>query len=136
MAMQGLAIIPLFAGWDIDREKGRIFSYDVTGGRSEEHGYAATGSGSLFARGALKKLFRDDLSESDAVTVVVQALYDAADEDSATGGPDVARRIYPIVTVIGEDGFRRLTEAEVSETARTVLDRRLEEPDGPRAALL
>ncbi|MEU9115033.1 proteasome subunit beta [Streptomyces sp. NPDC048483] len=136
MAMQGLAIVPLFAGWDVDRQKGRIFSYDVTGGRSEEHGFASTGSGSVFARGALKKLYRDDLTENQAATAVVQALYDAADDDSATGGPDLARRIYPIVTVITEDGFRKLTEAEVSEIARAIHERRLEQPDGPRAALL
>ncbi|MEU7242545.1 proteasome subunit beta [Streptomyces sparsogenes] len=136
MAMQGLAVVPIFAGWDVDREKGRIFSYDVTGGRSEEHGFAATGSGSLFARGALKKLYREDLTESETTTAVVQSLYDAADEDSATGGPDLGRRIYPIVTVINEDGFKRLTEAEVSEIARTIHERRLEQPDGPRAPLL
>ncbi|MEU6527456.1 proteasome subunit beta [Streptomyces sp. NPDC046924] len=136
MAMQGLAVVPLFAGYDTDREKGRIFSYDVTGGRSEEQGYAATGSGSVFARSAMKKLFRDDLSETEATTLVVQALYDAADDDSATGGPDVARRIYPIVTVITEDGYRRLSEDEASGIARSVLERRLEQPDGPRASLL
>lgn len=136
MAMQGLAVVPLFAGYDVDREKGRIFSYDVTGGRSEERGYAATGSGSLFARGSMKKLFHEDLTEQQATTLVVQALYDAADDDSATGGPDVARRIYPIVTVITDDGFRRLTEAETSEIARSILERRMEQPDGPRAALL
>ncbi|MCP9208791.1 proteasome subunit beta [Streptomyces cucumeris] len=136
MAMQGLAVVPLFAGWDVDREKGRIFSYDVTGGRSEEHGFAATGSGSMFARGSLKKLYRDDLTEDQAVTAVVQALYDAADDDSATGGPDLARRIFPIVTVITDDGYKRYSEAEVSEVARAILERRLEEPDGPRAALL
>ncbi|ATW47683.1 proteasome subunit beta [Streptomyces xantholiticus] len=136
MAMQGLAVVPLFAGYDIDREKGRIFSYDVTGGRSEERGYAATGSGSIFARGAMKKLYREDLTEQQATTLVIQALYDAADDDSATGGPDVARRIYPIVTVITDEGFRRLTEAETSETARSILEGRLSQPDGPRAALL
>jgi proteasome beta subunit len=136
MAMQGLAVVPLFAGYDVDRERGRIFSYDVTGGRSEEQGYAATGSGSIFARGSMKKLFREDLTEQQATTLVVQALYDAADDDSATGGPDVARRIYPIVTVITENGFRRLTEVESSEIARSILERRLEQPDGPRAALL
>ncbi|MFI0730148.1 proteasome subunit beta [Streptomyces sp. NPDC021225] len=136
MAMQGLAVVPVFAGWDVDRQKGRIFSYDVTGGRSEEFGFAATGSGSLFARGALKKLYREDLTESQTATAVVQALYDAADEDSATGGPDLARRIYPIITVITEDGFKRLAEAEVSEIARAIHERRLEEPDGPRASLL
>jgi proteasome beta subunit len=137
MAMQGLAVVPLFAGYDLDRRKGRIFSYDVTGGRSDEQaGFAATGSGSLFARGSMKKLYREDLTEEQATTLVVQALYDAADDDSATGGPDMARRIFPIVTVITEDGFRRLTDQESSQIARSVLDRRLEEPDGPRAALL
>ncbi|MFF2962849.1 proteasome subunit beta [Streptomyces sp. NPDC087228] len=136
MAMQGLAVVPLFAGFDVDREKGRIFSYDVTGGRSEEVGYAATGSGSIFARGSMKKLYREDLTEQEALTLVVQALYDAADDDSATGGPDVARRIYPIVTVITDEGFRKLAEAESSEIARSILERRMEQPDGPRAALL
>jgi proteasome beta subunit len=136
MAMQGLAVVPLFAGYDTDRDKGRIFSYDVTGGRSEEHGYAATGSGSVFARGALKKLFKPDLTPEQAGTLVVQALYDAADDDSATGGPDMARRIFPIVTVITDEGFRRLPDTETSEIARAIHERRLEEPDGPRAALL
>ncbi|WLQ32880.1 proteasome subunit beta [Streptomyces castrisilvae] len=136
MAMQGLAVVPLFAGFDVDRGRGRIFSYDVTGGRSEEHGYASTGSGSIFARGSMKKLYREDLTEEQALTLVVQALYDAADDDSATGGPDVARRIYPIVTVITDEGFRRLTEADSAEIARAILERRLEQPDGPRAALL
>ncbi|GAA2308007.1 proteasome subunit beta [Streptomyces violaceusniger] len=136
MAMQGLAVVPLFAGWDVDREKGRIFSYDVTGGRSEERGFAATGSGSMFARGALKKLYREDATEEQAATTVLQALYDAADDDSATGGPDLARRIYPIITSLTEDGFKRFSEDEVSELARAIHERRLEEPDGPRAALL
>ncbi|MCX4727601.1 proteasome subunit beta [Streptomyces sp. NPDC090052] len=136
MAMQGLAVVPLFAGYDVDREEGRIFSYDVTGGRSEERGYASTGSGSIFARGSMKKLYRDDLTEQQATTLVVQALYDAADDDSATGGPDVARRIYPIVTVITDEGCRRLTDEEGSELARSILARRLEQPDGPRAELL
>jgi proteasome beta subunit len=84
----------------------------------------------------MKKLYRDDLTEEEATTLVVQALYDAADDDSATGGPDMARRIFPIVTVITEDGFRRLTDEESSGIARSVLDRRLQQPDGPRAALL
>ncbi|MFF0553672.1 proteasome subunit beta [Streptomyces sp. NPDC004311] len=136
MAMQGLAVVPLFAGYDEGKEKGRIFSYDVTGGRSEEHGYAATGSGSIFARGSMKKLYRPDLTEDQATTLVVQALYDAADDDSATGGPDLYRKIFPIVTVITDEGFRRLTEDESQELARKVTDRRLQEPDGPRAALL
>ncbi|MFD7033906.1 proteasome subunit beta [Streptomyces sp. NPDC059917] len=136
MAMQGLAVVPLFAGWDEAKERGRIFTYDVTGGRSEEHGYAATGSGSIFAKGSMKKLYRDDLTEQQATTLVVQALYDAADDDSATGGPDLARRIFPIVTVMTDEGFRRLTDDESAELARTVTEHRLAQPDGPRAALL
>ncbi|MFF7159049.1 proteasome subunit beta [Streptomyces sp. NPDC008139] len=136
MALQGLAVVPLFAGYDTEREKGRIFSYDVTGGRSEDVGFAATGSGSVYARSSLKKLYRSDLTERQLATAVIQALYDAADDDSATGGPDITRRIFPIVAVITEDGFRRLSEAEVSEIARAVLDGRLEHPDGPRAEVL
>ncbi|MBB0244758.1 proteasome subunit beta [Streptomyces alkaliphilus] len=136
MAMQGLAVIPLFAGWDVERGRGRIFSYDVTGGRSEEHGFAAVGSGSIFARGALKKLHREDLTEERAATVAIQALYDAADDDSATGGPDLTRRIFPIISVITGDGHRRLPEAEVSELARAVLDGRLQLPNGPQAPVL
>ncbi len=136
MAMQGLAVVPLFAGFDLEREKGRIFSYDVTGGRSEELGFAAVGSGSIFARGSLKKLHREDLTERQAATVVVQALYDAADDDSATGGPDLVRKIYPIVTVITDEGFRRLTDDELAEIAQAVFDGRLELPDGPRAPVV
>jgi len=136
MALQGLAVVPLFAGYDTERQKGRIFSYDVTGGRSEEWGFASTGSGSVFARGALKKLYRSDLGEQDVITAVIQALYDAADDDSATGGPDLTRRIYPIVTVITEEGFRRLPESDVAEIARSVVDARLERPDGPQAQVL
>jgi proteasome beta subunit len=136
MAMQGLAVVPLFAGFDLEREKGRIFSYDVTGGRSEELGFAAVGSGSIFARGALKKLHREDLTEEQTATVAVQALYDAADDDSATGGPDLTRRIYPIVTVITDEGFRRLAEEEVAELARAVHEGRLRLPNGPQAPVL
>jgi proteasome beta subunit len=136
MAMQGLAVVPMFAGYDLDQGKGRIFTYDVTGGRSEETGFATTGSGSLFAKGSLKKLYRSDLTAEGAATVVIQALYDAADDDSATGGPDLTRRIFPIVSVITEEGFRRLADTEVGELAEAVLGHRLEQPDGPQAPLL
>ncbi|GAB2877424.1 proteasome subunit beta [Streptomyces mayteni] len=136
MAMQGLAVVPLFAGYDLERQKGRIFSYDVTGGRTEELGFATVGSGSIFARGSLKKLHRDDLTEEQTVTAVVQALYDAADDDSATSGPDLTRRIFPIVTVITEDGFRRLSETEISEIAGSVVEGRLQLPNGPQAPVL
>ncbi|MHB1739524.1 MAG: proteasome subunit beta, partial [Actinomycetes bacterium] len=97
MALQGLAVVPLFAGYDHETGRGRIFSYDVTGGRYEEHAFHAIGSGSLFARGALKKMYRTHLSRDETVLACVQALYDAADDDSATGGPDLARGIFPVV---------------------------------------
>jgi proteasome beta subunit len=135
MAMQGLAVVPLFAGFDLTREQGRIFSYDVTGGRYEETAFHSVGSGSLFARGSLKKLYRDDLDAVGCVTAVVQALYDAADDDSATGGPDVTRRIFPVVGVITGDGYQRLPEAEVAEIADRVIAARMDRPDGPAASL-
>ncbi len=135
MAMQGLAVVPLFAGWDARAEQGRIFSYDVTGGRYEETAFHAVGSGSLFARGSLKKLYRADLDETGCVTALVQALYDAADDDSATGGPDLARRIFPVVQVITADGGRRLNDTEVAEVADRVVAGRMERPDGPYASL-
>ncbi len=135
MAMQGLAVVPLFAGYDQETEQGRIFSYDITGGRYEEHSFHSVGSGSLFARGALKKLFRDDLSPDDAVTVCVQALYDAADDDSATGGPDMTRRIFPVVALVDQAGYRRLDDEAVGTVVDSVFAERLRRPDGPPAAL-
>ena len=135
MAMQGLAVVPLFAGFDLTASQGRIFSYDVTGGRYEETAFHSVGSGSLFARGSLKKLYREDLSESECVTALVQALYDAADDDSATGGPDLTRRIFPVVHVITVAGGRRLAESEVADIADRVIAGRMTRPDGPAAAL-
>lgn len=136
LAMQGLSVVPLFAGFDHEAEQGRIFSYDVTGGRYEETAFHSVGSGSLFARGSLKKLYREDLDETECVTAAVQALYDAADDDSATGGPDLARRIFPVVHVITADGGHRLTEAEVAEVADRVVAGRMRRPDGPAAELV
>ena len=136
MAMQGLAVVPLFAGFDLEVEKGRIFSYDVTGGRYEETAFHSVGSGSVFARGSLKKLYRDDFDQGQAVLAVVQALYDAADDDSATGGPDVARRIFPVVSVITTEGHTRLSQDQVAAVADQVIAGRLQRPDGPGAALL
>jgi len=135
MAMQGLAIVPLFAGFDLVAGQGRIFSYDVTGGRYEETAFHSVGSGSLFARGALKKLYREDLSETECVTALVQALYDAADDDSATGGPDLTRRIFPVVQVITAEAGRRLPDADVADIADLVIAGRMNRPDGPAAAL-
>jgi proteasome beta subunit len=136
LAMQGLAVVPLFAGYDLASDQGRIFSYDVTGGRYEETAFHSVGSGSLFARGSLKKLYRDDFDAEEAVTAVIQALYDAADDDSATGGPDITRRIFPVVHVITPEGGRRMAEAEVAEIADRILASRMQRPDGPAAALV
>jgi proteasome beta subunit len=136
MAMQGLAVVPLFAGYDLVKQQGRIFSYDVTGGRYEETAFHSVGSGSLFARGSLKKLYREDLDAEGCVTALVQALYDAADDDSATGGPDLTRRIFPVVGVITADGYTRLSEAEVAGIADRVIAARMDRPDGPAAALI
>jgi proteasome beta subunit len=135
MAMQGLAVVPLFAGYDLSASIGRIFSYDVTGGRYEETAFHAVGSGSVFARGSLKKLYREDLSPDEAVLAVVQALYDAADDDSATGGPDLARRIFPVVHVITAEGGVRLPDARVAEVADRMIAGRMIRPDGPAAPL-
>jgi proteasome beta subunit len=134
-AMQGLVVVPLFVGFDEHHERGRIFSYDVAGGRYEEHRFHSIGSGSVFARGSLKKLYRDGMSATDAVLACMQALYDAADDDSATGGPDVARRIYPVVATITADGYRRLTDDEAGAYAQTVVAGRMQRPDGPTAPL-
>jgi proteasome beta subunit len=136
MALQGLAVVPLFAGFDLETGEGRIFSYDVTGGRYEEHSFHAVGSGSVFARGSLKKLFRDDFTTEAAVTAVVQALYDAADDDSATGGPDLTRRIYPVVAIVTAEGFRRLEDAEVGQVVQRVVNERMSAPGGPLAPVL
>jgi len=134
-AMQGLVVVPLFAGYDEDTGKGRIFSYDVAGGRYDERKFHGIGSGSVYARGALKKLYTDGMSESDAVTACMQALYDAADDDSATGGPDLTRQIYPVVAVVTEDGFRKLTDEQAGEYAEAVVGERMESPGGPIAPL-
>jgi len=126
MAMQGLSVVPLFAGFDLDRETGRIFSYDVTGGCYEEHDFHSVGSGSLFARGALKKLWRRGLSQEDAVRVTIESLYDAADDDSATGGPDLGRRIWPTVAIVDADGTRFVSDDELAEVVGQVLESRRE----------
>jgi proteasome beta subunit len=127
-AMQGLAVVPLFAGYDLDASPGaspgRIFSYDVTGGNYEERGYAAVGSGSLFAKSSLKKTWRNGLSADAAVRAVVEALYDAADDDSATGGPDPIRGLYPIVYRVDAEGAVRLSDSEVAAVADEIVTER------------
>jgi proteasome beta subunit len=134
-AMQGLAVVPLFVGYDEDSGRGRIFSYDVAGGPYEEYRYYSIGSGSPFAMSALKKLYADGMPADDAVLACVQALYDAADDDSATGGPDLSRRIFPIVATITADGYRRLSDAEAGDVVGYVVRERMARPDGPPARL-
>ena len=132
VAMQGLAVLPLFAGFDLDAadpaRAGRIFSYDVTGGPYEERNHAGIGSGSLFARGALKKMWRPGMSRDEVVRVVVEALYDAADDDSATGGPDMARRIFPVVELATAEGTVRVPEDQVGAMSEAVIAERVANP--------
>ena len=134
MAMQGLAVVPMFAGFDHELGRGRIFSYDVTGGRYEEHLFHSVGSGSLFAKGSLKKMFRTEQPEADTVSVCVEALYDAADDDSATGGPDLARRLFPVVGIVTAQGYRRMPEAELGAIVERIVAARLASPEGPTVA--
>ncbi|MGY6023338.1 proteasome subunit beta [Streptomyces spinosirectus] len=135
-AMQGLAVVPLLTGYDVsapEGERGRIFSFDVVGGLYEKADFHAEGSGSPYARGALKKLFRKGMDRREAALTALQALYDAADDDSATGGPDINRRIFPIVSVITGDGFERLSEPETEELTRDMVEQRRSRPNGPNA---
>lgn len=134
-ALQGLAVVPLYAGYDLGASEaaaaGRIFSYDVAGGMFEERaGYDAVGSGSLFAKSALKKRFRTGLGVDEAVRLAVEALYDAADDDTATGGPDLTRKIYPVVMTATAEGTRRLSDSEAATVAEAVVAARMESPGG------
>ena len=123
LAMQGLPVVPIFAGFDERVGQGRLFQFDGTGGRYEERDYATTGSGSLHATTVIKLRHHDELDLDGAVDVVVEALFQAADEDSATGGPDPVRGIYPIVASITADGFERLDDQRVSDRTAVLLER-------------
>ncbi len=133
-ALQGLAVVPLFAGFDVDADDpasaARIFSFDIAGGVYDETGFDAIGSGSLFAKSALKKMFRPGRPVDEAVRLAVEALYDAADDDTATGGPDLTRRIFPVVMTATTEGSRRLTEEETAAVAEAVVRDRMENPGG------
>jgi proteasome beta subunit len=133
-AMQGLAVVPLFAGIDPDAAdpstSGRIFSYDPTGGPYPEQKFHSVGSGSIFARGSLKKLYRDGLSGDEAVRTAVEALYDAADDDTATGGPDLGRGIYPVVYKVDVNGAQRVDEPTIADVARAVIEGRIANENG------
>ena len=122
-AMQGMAVVPLFAGYDLRRRAGRLFQYDVTGGRYEETNFATTGSGSLHAGTVIKLGYREGLIREDTLDLAISALFNAADEDSATGGPDLVRGIYPTMATITGDGFESVADAEIATRFRGLLDR-------------
>jgi proteasome beta subunit len=127
LAMQGLAVVPLFAGYDTARSSGRIFNYDVTGGRYEDTDFQATGSGGRDARNTIKLGWREGLGRDEALDLAIQSLYDAADEDSATGGPDPVRGIYPLVAVVDADGYQEVPRDEVAERFGALIARKQSE---------
>ncbi|MGH9281071.1 MAG: proteasome subunit beta, partial [Acidimicrobiales bacterium] len=124
MAMQGLAVVPIYAGYDLRRHRGRIFKYDLTGGRYEEDDFHATGSGGRDARTTIKLGYQGEMDRAAVIELAIDALYEAADEDSATGGPDIVRGIYPTVATITESGFDRVPEEEVAERFTTLIQRK------------
>jgi proteasome beta subunit len=121
-AMQGFVVVPLFAGYDDRRALGRVFSYDVTGGRYEEADYTSQGSGSVHARNWIKASWREGMSADEATTLAIRALFAAADEDVATGGPDLVRRIFPTIARIDGDGYQELDEATIEALAQDALN--------------
>jgi proteasome beta subunit len=127
-AMQGLVVVPVFAGFDQMRNEGRIFKYDVTGGRYEEDDYHATGSGGKDARSSLKKRYRDGLSKQEAIKIAIEALFDAADEDVGTGGPDLMRSIFPNVVAISGAGMEEPTDDQIRELFEELIADRSEHP--------
>jgi proteasome beta subunit len=134
-AMQGMAVVPLFAGFDIGRGRGRLFQFDVTGGRYEETNFATTGSGGMLASTVIKVGFSEDMSADVAVDLAIDALFRAADDDSATGGPDAIRGIYPTVATITAEGFDRVPESDVAARFTRLAERlRLAVPVGPETA--
>ena len=124
MAMQGLVVVPIFAGYDVRRQKGRIFTYDVTGGRYEESDYHADGSGGRDARTTVKLGWSEGMDRDATLELAIQSLYEAAEEDSATGGPDPVRGLYPVLATISVDGFTKVSEPEVAERFKALIDRR------------
>jgi proteasome beta subunit len=114
-AMQGMVVVPIFAGYDLRRGSGRLFAYDVTGGRYEEQEYVATGSGSLHAGTVIKIGHHPGLNHDEAVNLACRALWEAADADSATGGPDALRGIYPVVATITAQGWQRIDDADLAD---------------------
>jgi len=130
MAMQGLAVVPIFAGFDVKTAMGRLFKYDVTGGKYEEANFESQGSGSKDARDSLKKMWRKDMTQAEALKVAIEALIDAADEDVGTGGPDFIRSIFPTVRIIDRNGFGDVPEAEVRRVCEAILTDRTKNGNG------
>lgn len=124
MAMQGMVVVPIFAGFDLGRGEGRLYEFDVTGGRYEEADHASTGSGSLHAGTVVKLGYRRDMTAGEVTDLAIEALYEAADEDSATGGPDPIRGIYPIVATITADGYTRVSDDDLAARTRALIERR------------
>jgi proteasome beta subunit len=121
-AMQGMVVVPLFCGFDLRKGEGRLYKYDVTGGKYEEADYATTGSGGVHARNWIKAGFRPGMTREEAVDLGLLALFQAADEDSATGGPDLVRRIFPTVAVIDRDGYDKLADDDVEQRSIDLLN--------------
>jgi len=134
-AMQGMLVVPIFAGYDLLRGMGRLFTYDATGGRYEEKEYVATGSGMLHAGTVVKVGWSEGMARDAAVRLACRSIWEAADDDSATGGPDLARGILPVVVVVDADGYRRVEEPELDPLVRAVVAARQSRPDGPNAPL-
>ena len=121
-AMQGMVVVPIFAGYDLRRGNGRLWDFDATGGRYEERDYVATGSGSLHAGTVIKVGWRPSLDRDAAVNLAARALWEAADADSATGGPDMLRGIYPIVATIDVDGWQRLDDEDLAQRFGAIVE--------------
>ena len=124
LAFQGLVVIPLFCGYDPVGDTARLFSFDVVGGRYDELNYATTGSGGMEAKSFLKSAWRPDLSQEEALTIAIEALVAAAEEDSATGGPDIKRGIYPTVIAVTADGIAEFDDDVLATTAVDVMEGR------------
>jgi proteasome beta subunit len=124
MAMQGFVVVPLFCGYDLTRQTGRIFDYDAAGGQYEEADFQTTGSGGTYARTTIRLGYRDAMPRDEAIELAILSLYEAADADSATGGPDSVRGIYPVVATVTADGYVQLDDEDVAERFGAIIERR------------
>lgn len=124
LAIQGLVVIPIFVGYDLNKDEGKIYKYDVTGGKYEEREYYATGSGGMAARNSMKKLYRKGLERREALRVALEALYDASEEDAGTAPPDLVKDIFPTTRLITKEGFQVASDAEVKEICVEIMEER------------